>query len=205
MPFNSNVLYVQCPCGAIMGANRNKMKVSKLSSRDDALTQTARLGTPEPATSLVRNSCICQNNRAEHGRRTFISTERVEILHFLHGGMASANSLPDLQSILADLARFATPAQSTEPAVDINRTSTQGDRVSTPLQQDEPTSTSQSTLDRSDDPLLKPQSRSTASPKPIDPATITTWQEGLRCVTKIAAQNAQFAATIRRVSRYHMF
>ncbi|SMQ49059.1 unnamed protein product [Zymoseptoria tritici ST99CH_3D7] len=33
----------------------------------------------------------------------------------------------------------------------------------------------------------------------IDPATITTWQEGLRCVTKIAAQNAQFAASIKRM------
>ncbi|TKA37938.1 hypothetical protein B0A54_10540 [Friedmanniomyces endolithicus] len=49
------------------------------------------------------------------------------------------------------------------------------------------------------DPRLRPQSRAaTASPKPmIDPATIITWQEGLRCLTKIAAQNAQFAVTIR--------
>lgn len=35
----------------------------------------------------------------------------------------------------------------------------------------------------------------------IDPATITVWQDGLRCVTKIAAQNKMFEASIRRVSR----
>lgn len=41
----------------------------------------------------------------------------------------------------------------------------------------------------------------TASPKPmIDPANITQWQEALRCVTKIAVQNAQFAISIKRVS-----
>lgn len=40
----------------------------------------------------------------------------------------------------------------------------------------------------------------TGSPKPmIDPASITQWQEALRCVTKIAAQNAQFATSIKRV------
>lgn len=35
----------------------------------------------------------------------------------------------------------------------------------------------------------------------IDPATITTWQEGLRCVTKIAAENKSFAVRIRRVGQ----
>jgi hypothetical protein len=44
------------------------------------------------------------------------------------------------------------------------------------------------------------------SPRPvIDPASITTWQEGLRCVTKIAAQNAQFAASIKRVCSQSAF
>ncbi|QIW95761.1 hypothetical protein AMS68_001279 [Peltaster fructicola] len=36
-------------------------------------------------------------------------------------------------------------------------------------------------------------------PPTIDPATITTWQEGLRCVTKIAAQNRSFAESIRKL------
>lgn len=35
----------------------------------------------------------------------------------------------------------------------------------------------------------------------IDPATITEWSAGLRCVTKIAAQNPMFAEKIRGVSR----
>lgn len=34
----------------------------------------------------------------------------------------------------------------------------------------------------------------------IDPATITEWSAGLRCVTKIAAQNPMFAEKIRGVS-----
>lgn len=43
----------------------------------------------------------------------------------------------------------------------------------------------------------------TASPKPmIDPASITQWQEALRCVTKIAAQNAQFATSVKRVRTF---
>lgn len=51
------------------------------------------------------------------------------------------------------------------------------------------------------DPRLRPQSRTaTASPSPtIDPATITTWQEGMRCVTKIIAQNARFGDSIKKV------
>ena len=34
----------------------------------------------------------------------------------------------------------------------------------------------------------------------IDPATITEWTAGLRCVNKIAVQNRDFAAAIKRVS-----
>jgi hypothetical protein len=33
----------------------------------------------------------------------------------------------------------------------------------------------------------------------IDPATITEWKQGLRCVSKIAQQNPEFAASIRKV------
>ncbi|OQO10681.1 hypothetical protein B0A48_03981 [Cryoendolithus antarcticus] len=55
------------------------------------------------------------------------------------------------------------------------------------------------------DPRLRgrPQSRSatpTTSPvSVIDPAKITVWQDGLRCVTKIAAQNKAFELSIKKM------
>nr|OQO29300.1 hypothetical protein B0A51_04094 [Rachicladosporium sp. CCFEE 5018] len=55
------------------------------------------------------------------------------------------------------------------------------------------------------DPRLRgrPQSRSvtpsTAPVSVIDPATITVWQDGLRCVTKIAAQNKAFELSIKKM------
>lgn len=108
---------------------------------------------------------------------------------------------PDLQTILSNLARLSN---TTPPAKNPSKDET---NVLTPAPPpihggNEPGL--RSLADRTDDPRLRPQSRSTAtaSPKPvIDPATITTWQEGLRCVIKIAAQNAQFAVSIRKVSR----
>jgi hypothetical protein len=52
---------------------------------------------------------------------------------------------------------------------------------------------------------VNPQSSRTSTPQRqehtiIDPATITEWSAGLRCVTKIAAQNPLFAEKIRGVS-----
>lgn len=55
-------------------------------------------------------------------------------------------------------------------------------------------------------PSPQPQQRSaSAQPPPqtglvIDPAAITEWTAGLRCVNKIAAQNRDFAGAIKRVS-----
>lgn len=118
--------------------------------------------------------------------------------------MADTNPTSDLQSILANLARLGPPAQpeSAEWAVNVDGNSTTAALDSAPSQQNNLTPVPQPPVENTADPRLRPQSRSTASPKPmIDPATITTWQEGLRCVTKLAAQNAQFAANIRRVSR----
>lgn len=43
----------------------------------------------------------------------------------------------------------------------------------------------------------RPQER-TSTPL-IDPSTITEWKQGLRCVSKIAAQNPEFAAVVRKV------
>jgi hypothetical protein len=34
----------------------------------------------------------------------------------------------------------------------------------------------------------------------IDPATITEWKQGLRCVSKVAAQNPGFASAVRKVT-----
>jgi hypothetical protein len=43
----------------------------------------------------------------------------------------------------------------------------------------------------------KPQDR--ISTPLIDPATITEWKQGLRCVSKIATQNPDFAPSVRKV------
>lgn len=40
--------------------------------------------------------------------------------------------------------------------------------------------------------------RNTPTPPLIDPATITEWSQGLRCVSKIAAQNPNFKVAIRK-------
>ena len=46
-------------------------------------------------------------------------------------------------------------------------------------------------------PAPKPQDR--VSTPLIDPSTITEWKQGLRCVSKIAARNPEFAPAIRKV------
>jgi len=101
---------------------------------------------------------------------------------------------PDLQAILATLSQFTNPAA--------NGVAAHGNAGAVPYAPVVVAEAQHAPQAAAQDPRLRPQSRSaTASPKPmIDPATITTWQEGLRCVTKIAAQNAQFAVSIRRVS-----
>jgi hypothetical protein len=127
---------------------------------------------------------------------------------------------PDLQAILATLAQYSqhntteqppqqTPYQPVEPnhatpSIPENNNLAailQNARVESPV---------------SADPRLRgrPQSRSITPAQPpkqdqlpqppsvIDPATITVWQDALRCVTKIAAQNKMFETTIRRVSHF---
>ena len=116
--------------------------------------------------------------------------------------MDGNNETPDLQSILATLAQFASPAQAIEPADNGVRVATPTISGTAPLENYQPTSPLQPTVDKAEDPRLRPHSRSaTASPQPIvDPATITKWQDGLRCVTSIAAKSSRFADSIRRVS-----
>ncbi|KAK3118020.1 hypothetical protein LTR53_000057 [Teratosphaeriaceae sp. CCFEE 6253] len=101
---------------------------------------------------------------------------------------------PDLAAILATLSQFVHPAYTTPVPVPAPEHVSASQNVST-LAPDPSTLLPPLPTARPQDPRLRPQSRSaTASPRPmIDPATIITWQEGLRCVTKLAAQNAQFA------------
>ncbi|USW55045.1 hypothetical protein Slin15195_G083640 [Septoria linicola] len=115
--------------------------------------------------------------------------------------MAEQSGVSDLQAILATLAQYSAQAGQTAPT---EPNTPQPDNASF-------TSKGSSTAQgnwaqqapaKAHDPRLpRPQSRSGATtPKPmIDPASITIWQEGLRCVTKIAAQNTQFAASIKRM------
>lgn len=120
--------------------------------------------------------------------------------------MDSSNApAPDLQSILATLAQYAPPTQSAQTVQNREQESTTPDVEPTSLGLNTATLPARPQSESAPDPRLRPQSRSTASPKPvIDPATITTWQEGLRCVTKIAAQNASFVTSIRRVSKGYL-
>lgn len=128
---------------------------------------------------------------------------------------------PDLQAILATLAQYSqqnnteqAPPQTPYQPVDSNNAPPSipennnlsailhNARVESPV---------------SADPRLRgrPQNRSITPAQPpkqdqpqpqqpsiIDPATITVWQDALRCVTKIAAQNKMFETTIRRVSLF---
>ena len=127
---------------------------------------------------------------------------------------------PDLQAILATLAQYSQQQQTTEqpppqapyqPVESNNATPSipENNNLSAILQNARVETVSA-------DPRLRgrPQSRSITPaqlpkqhdqfppPSVIDPATITVWQDALRCVTKIAAQNKMFEATIRRVSLF---
>ncbi|KAG8626898.1 hypothetical protein KVT40_005843 [Elsinoe batatas] len=86
---------------------------------------------------------------------------------------------PNLADILSTLSKFATPAdqiqqqQSVHPLVDTYGQRQDRFKETTPL---------------------RPQP---SSGPVIDPATITEWSTGLRCVSKIATQNPNFANAIK--------
>lgn len=122
---------------------------------------------------------------------------------------------PDLQSILATLAQYSQNASiQTPPPAPNEQGNALDSTASVAVQNNTVAATRNSNADAiPTDPRLRgrTQSRSVtpshaqALPQPqapsiIDPATITVWQDGLRCVTKIAAQNKMFEASIRRVS-----
>jgi len=114
----------------------------------------------------------------------------------------------DLSAILATLAQFSVPQAAqhqTPPPQDLNQVP-QAYQNGNAFANAQNASLPGLAVPQPADPRLRnrPQSRS-VTPAPIksaviDPATITTWQDGLRCVTKIAAQNKMFEASIRRVS-----
>lgn len=106
----------------------------------------------------------------------------------------NTSSVPsDLASILATLSQFAAPVQSYNTASDVV------------IQQDVRKDSDYDPYDAYEPPALEAsrqlsESRTPQSqPSVIDPATITEWSAGLRCVSKVAAQNRQFADTIKRV------
>lgn len=118
----------------------------------------------------------------------------------------------DLQSILATLAQFSQASSSTPQPGDTQPAYYESAFQNLPsaVQVDNSSAASQNAflgIDTPTDPRLhsRPQSRAVTpaqTPQPknvIDPATITTWQEALRCVTKVAAQNKMFEASIKRV------
>lgn len=130
---------------------------------------------------------------------------------------------PDLQAILATLAQYSQPAAANQPlpqpqTAPYQPAESDYTTPAIPANDNSAAFVQNAKIElASADPRLRgrPQSRSITpaqaqAPKQdqvqvlpssvIDPATITVWQDGLRCVTKIAAQNKMFEATIRRVS-----
>ncbi len=115
--------------------------------------------------------------------------------------MGSSGSPSDIQAILDNLARFAPPVQHGQIVHHQEGVTTSASAGPTIGDRDDEIELPLAPSERARDSGVRPQRRLNAASKPtIDPATITTWQDGLRCVTKIATQSAQFADSIRRVS-----
>ncbi|CAK3816949.1 Hypothetical predicted protein [Lecanosticta acicola] len=110
---------------------------------------------------------------------------------------SNTTAVPDLQAILATLAQHMQPTAPIAP--------NPRDEYGSPTPEIDQEAIKAGTAPPRDlglhDPRLRPQNKSAAaSPRPmIDPASITVWSEALRCVTKIAAQNSQFAVSIKRM------
>ncbi|KAI4728734.1 hypothetical protein E4T49_03489 [Aureobasidium sp. EXF-10728] len=140
--------------------------------------------------------------------------------------MADPTVPPDLASILATLAQFAPQQQNTQqtppptattPTItdprlqrrQNNQSSLQPfAQIPNHLQQNNPEPSNSYNPQAAVFQPVVPQGRAftqplrTSTPQQqeqtiIDPATITEWTAGLRCVTKIAAQSPQFAEKIR--------
>ena len=103
---------------------------------------------------------------------------------------------PELASILATLSSFTDRSQQSS-----NGTHHVNPDLQAPYQvsaSNAPDFRSSTTAQDVDGPVS--QQRSVAPQRPlIDPASITEWTAGLRCVIKIASQNQHFAESIKRV------
>ena len=102
---------------------------------------------------------------------------------------------PDLASVLATLSQYAPPVQFHHPAPEIPGQQKPG--VESHYEPEHPVLL--------DSTRQRPASQTPQPQQPlIDPATITEWSAGLRCVSKIAAQNRQFGEAIKEVVMLHV-
>lgn len=144
-----------------------------------------------------------------------IKKDTKNIRNFPKRTMTNPAVPPELASILATLAQFAPqqqPEQQSPQPPTITAPTTADPRLlrRQQAQSSHPpfpqTSSNQSnpyTPQAANFNPVQSQQRSTPQPTEqtiIDPATITEWSAGLRCVTKIAAQNPLFGDKIRGVS-----
>lgn len=124
--------------------------------------------------------------------------------------MAENNGLPvnmDLEAILRTLASLPKPEEQPS-AQDPQQAYDQYPGFETTQHDATP---GQDTSYQAKDPRLagRPVPSQLAPPKPqyrsstplIDPATIIDWKSGLRCVSKIATQNPDFSASIRKLMK----
>ncbi|KAH9826457.1 Protein of unknown function (DUF2458) [Teratosphaeria destructans] len=109
---------------------------------------------------------------------------------------------PELQTLLATLAQGTPQVDAPQPRPDAHIPYiTAPNATPVPIERSQTSTPQYGAPPRSHDLRLKPQNRTAAaSPKVmIDPATITVWKDALRCVTKLAQQNAEFEHRIRKM------
>ncbi|KAK7191304.1 hypothetical protein DPSP01_003071 [Paraphaeosphaeria sporulosa] len=126
--------------------------------------------------------------------------------------MADNNLSPELnlEQILATLASL--PQTTTPPVPFEQQIHPQGlfDAQSTGTPASHYPSQTRILYEQSQDPRLNARPQTTLSnrqappnsrttPSPIDPATITEWKHGLRCVNKIATQNPAFVPAVQKL------
>ncbi|KZM27148.1 uncharacterized protein EKO05_0004689 [Ascochyta rabiei] len=124
--------------------------------------------------------------------------------------MAEDNGLPanmDLEAILRTLASLPKPEDQPlqDPQTFYAQSQPGDDRYQTlaPEQHQsfQPPTADPRLAGRSPQPPLLPKPQARSSTPLIDPATIIDWKAGLRCVSKIAAQNPEFAASVRKLMK----
>lgn len=135
----------------------------------------------------------------------FLPLLKQVFLHFMEGN--SNSQVPDLASVLATLARLA-PARSQQaqqqpiavPQHHLGQPYRPPASQGYGFSEESPAMIAPRPIHSVDDgydPAAIPQHRS--PPSLIDPATITEWSQGLRCVSKIASDNPNFKVAIRKV------